>query len=973
MAPHRLVEREPLERLAELSGVWFWSQDEDLRFTYVSETVSILQGPSAAEHIGKTREEIAEGCYVSDESWGDLQRCVAKRIAFANLRFSRPGPEGAERWFKISGTPIFAADGAFAGYQGVGQEITDQVLIEEANTLLNETLISQRGPAYIKSALSGVAWLFRAGAAYIAVTDPEAPDRLHTTSVVRDNAEAENYSFPIAGTPCAAAMAAEQAVLFQPDLRRDFPDDPRFRDWDYAAYAACRLVDRTGAPFGVVALLRKRPFRFPMAMRSILGSLALRIVAERVRSSSEEALAASDARFRAFFDNLPGQAYIKNADLRYEWVNHNFNVFSRRPLASFLGRRVTEVVPNSAGAVELERNDREVLETGKVVDTVVNVANLAGRVAWLRAVKFPIRLESGETIGVGGVNLDVTDLVAAENARDEAIASLERRVAERTSALEKEVADRRRIEADIRESEARLREVLEDSPMGVSIIIDKPFKRLFHNRRITELLVGDSGVDLADVAGEDTFVRPEDYRLFFDRTAAGGRIRSMQFARKRPNGEIWHSLVDAGPIRYEGHDAVIIWIYDITARVETEQALEQSERRTREILDSSTAGISIFRRHSEKRSFVNRRLAEMYGAKSVEDFNAFGFASSLVRRADWFEASRLIERDGRLDQFLAERRRLDGSTFWLMVDARTIEFEGEPATIFWHFDITNQKRIEDDLRDTLDRLRLAQEELIQSERLASLGGMVAGMAHEINTPLGVALTATSLMEQQAVEVRQLIEQDALTRAKFDGFIGTVAEGAKVATANLAQAARMVGGFKQVAVDRSTEARRRVRLAPYVEEIIASLRPALKGRSIDISIDGDRTLEADIAAGALSQIVSNLVMNALMHAFPGDRRGQIAFTVERDGPLARLRYRDDGVGMTADVLKRAFEPFFTTKRAQGGSGLGMSIMYNLATSALQGAIKCQSSPGAGVRIDIEFPIAPIAPTADQPTVDRPVAT
>ncbi|MEQ9122151.1 MAG: PAS domain S-box protein, partial [Alphaproteobacteria bacterium] len=862
-----------------------------------------------------------------------------------------------------------------AGYQGVGQEITEQVQIEQTNTLLNETLIGERGPAYLKGALAGVASFLRAGAAFIAETDPASPDRLRTTFAFDGDAEAANYVYPIEGSPCAAAMAAEQAVLFQPNIRRDFPDDARFRDTTFTAYAASRLVDRSGAPFGVVALLRERPFRFPMAMRSILGSLALRIVAERVRSRAEDTVAASDARFRAFFDNLPGQAYIKNTDLRYEWVNQTFNAFSGRPLESFLGRRVTEAVPDSDGAAELERKDREVIETGKVVDSVVNVANLAGRDAWLRAVKFPNRLQTGETIGVGGINLDVTDLVAAEAARDEAIATLERRVAERTSALEKEVADRRRIETEIRKSESRLREVLEDSPMGVSIIVDKPFKRLFHNHRMTDLIVGDSEMDIEEVPGSQTFVRPEDYRLFFERTSTGRRIQSMQFARKRPNGEIWHSLVDAGPIRYEGQDAVIVWLYDITARVQTEQALEQSERRTREILDSSTAGISILRQHSEERIFINRRLADIYGAKSLEDLIAFGFDATIVRREDWLRARSLIERDGGFDQFLVERRRLDGTTCWLMVDARTIEFEGEPATIFWHYDITAQKRIEDDLRDTLDRLRLAQQELIQSERLASLGGMFAGMAHEINTPLGVALTATSLMEQQATEVRRLVEQNELTREKFDGFVATVAEGAHFATANLGQAARMVGGFKQVAVDRSTEARRRVRLAPYVEEVIASLRPALKGRPIAVSVVGDRALEADVAAGALSQIVSNLIMNALMHAFPAGASGRIEIAVEREGPMARLRYRDDGVGMTPEVLKRAFEPFFTTKRAQGGSGLGMSIIYNLATGALHGAIKCQSSPGEGVRIDIEFPVAPAADASpdDRAPDGRPVAS
>ncbi len=945
-----------LEAFAALGGLWFWEQDANLRFTYISKSIERLPGPSAASHIGKTREDLGVQ-YDGGETWAVLQHAVADRQPFADMRFRRPGPDGAMRYFSTSGEPVFDAAGAFQGYRGIGKEITERVLVDEAYKLMNERLVGLAGDIFFAEAIAAVAELLGADYAYIGEVGEPGNARIEILAAHDKTQAPAETTYALAGTPCAQVIATGGSVTHRRDVRKTFPDDARLARRRVQSYVACPLIEASGAIVGVIVLMRETPLGHPETALSILRALALRVIAERQRWRSEQALAASEARFQTFFDHLPGQAFIKNLEGRFVWVNRNFSMRSGRPPEFFIGRTAKEAIGNPVTAQALVDQDRAIIETGAVMDIEVNLSATTGSELWMRCVKFPILDGDGAIAGIGGVNLDVSARVVAEKARDEAMETLQDRIAERTQDLEREVEERRRVERAVKESEARLREVLEACPMGVSIVADAPFRRLFQNRRMGELLIGDAPLDVADIPGIETFVNPDDYYFFFREIAAGNRLTSMEFERKRPgDGTRWWSLVDAGPIRFEGQNAVIVWLYDITERVAAEDALKRNEQRIREILESSTAGISILRQDPIDRVFANRRMLEFFGVETLEELNAFGFENTIVNVEEWKRAYRTITETGALDHFVIERARPDGSSFWLLIDARTIQFEGEAAIIFWHFDITDQKRVEADLRETLDHLHLAQDELIQSERMVSLGQMVAGMAHEINTPLGVGLTAVSVLAQDAAAIRQSLEDGALTRTQFNAFVETVDEGASVAAVNLRQAADLVRNFKQVAVDQSSEERRNFNLFGYVQEVIGSLMPALKDTRHTIAVTGDRDVELESIPGAFAQILSNLVMNSLLHGFdPGDA-GHIKIKIERDGDFARLIYRENGKGMEPSVLKRIFEPFFTTKRGKGGSGLGMNIVYNLATQSLRGTIKCDSSPGKGIEVDIHVPIS-----------------
>ena len=259
-----------------------------------------------------------------------------------------------------------------------------------------------------------------------------------------------------------------------------------------------------------------------------------------------------------------------------------------------------------------------------------------------------------------------------------------------------------------------------------------------------------------------------------------------------------------------------------------------------------------------------------------------------------------------------------------------------------------------ELQQALDRLTLTQRQLLESEKLASLGGLVAGIAHEINTPLGVGVTAASHLAEEARRLDRLLDAGAIARSDLDRFRHAARESAELILRNLQRADGLVKSFKQVAVDQSNEERRVVDLGACMREIATTLGPALKKTPHTMRIECPAPVMCSTAPGALYQIVTNLVMNSLMHGFTPDTPGHIVVTVSREGDEALFDYADDGAGMDEATRGRIFDPFFTTRRGQGGSGLGMHIVYNLVTQVLGGGIDCTTAPGQGVRFLIRFP-------------------
>jgi signal transduction histidine kinase len=258
------------------------------------------------------------------------------------------------------------------------------------------------------------------------------------------------------------------------------------------------------------------------------------------------------------------------------------------------------------------------------------------------------------------------------------------------------------------------------------------------------------------------------------------------------------------------------------------------------------------------------------------------------------------------------------------------------------------------LNQALTQLQEAQSELVRQEKLASLGRLVAGVAHEINTPLGICVTATSHLVQELKLTREELADGTMTEDSLHAFLDVVDQSLRIMTTNTQRAAALVRSFKQVAVDQSSDDIRSFNLGAYVNEVLLSLQPKLKGRPVKVEVDCPKDLVLDSFPGAVSQILTNMLMNSLVHGFEREQAGHIRIHAALDDDTVVFEYGDDGAGMDADTLAKLFDPFFTTKRGSGGSGLGAHILYNLVTGALGGTLRVESEPGKGLQYHLRFP-------------------
>ncbi|MEE3129411.1 MAG: HAMP domain-containing sensor histidine kinase, partial [Pseudomonadota bacterium] len=259
-----------------------------------------------------------------------------------------------------------------------------------------------------------------------------------------------------------------------------------------------------------------------------------------------------------------------------------------------------------------------------------------------------------------------------------------------------------------------------------------------------------------------------------------------------------------------------------------------------------------------------------------------------------------------------------------------------------------------ELASSMDTLHQAQEQLVESERMASLGGLVAGIAHDVNTPLGVSVTAASFLQERLNNLKTDFEDKSLTSKNMASFIDEAEQTALLLLSNLERASDLIASFKQVAVDQTSETEREFVLGDYINEIIQSLKPSFKHTEHQINVSCPDNLVVTCAPGAIAQIVTNMVVNSITHGFENNVAGTITLDVKEAGENVVINYQDDGKGLSEEELSKLFDAFFTTKRGEGGSGLGTHIMYNLVTQSLHGHIEADSTLGNGLQYTIRFP-------------------
>lgn len=324
------------------------------------------------------------------------------------------------------------------------------------------------------------------------------------------------------------------------------------------------------------------------------------------------------------------------------------------------------------------------------------------------------------------------------------------------------------------------------------------------------------------------------------------------------------------------------------------------------------------------------------------------------------------------------RARGDDGCFFVMakpdrVAAAAREYFGvDPGTMREHgFDVPTyfeRKRAEEEVRRSLQKLQEAQEELVRKERLATVGLLVSGVAHEVNTPLGVAVTANGVAQDELNAMREKFEKGALTKGDLRNFLDRAGQAISLVETNLERAAHQITKFKRASIDHVSQEQRRLDIAAYVKETLESLGPLARRAGLEVSFTSDGPLECVTYPGAISQIVTNFVTNTAMHGSDDPPLSESGTTraprLRVDVRLTRLaddkvslRYSDDGRGMTEEVKAQAFQPFFTTGRAGGGSGLGLHIVQSLVADVLRGKIELDTAPGKGATFTVTFPVEP----------------
>lgn len=408
-------------------------------------------------------------------------------------------------------------------------------------------------------------------------------------------------------------------------------------------------------------------------------------------------------------------------------------------------------------------------------------------------------------------------------------------------------------------------------------------------------------------------------------------------------------------------DRTLALSHEVEERRRAEELMRDSQQELESILTVAPDGIVVIDCHGVVKK-VNLAAQRMFGWEEAElvgqkvnllmshphstDHDSYLQRYQLTREA------RVIGQEREVD---AKHR--NGETFPVGLSVSEVELRGECHYVGVLRDIRERKAAQ-------DALSRAQQQTLEAQKMAALGSLVAGVAHEINTPVGVGVTAVSHLREEVDAFLQRYRAGEMKRSDLEHLLGTSTESTQIIQDNLARASDLIRSFKEIAVDQTGDDVRDVKLGEYLERVMTSLRPRLKNRPVEVScLIEPEDLTVRLQAGGISQIAANLVINSLTHAFGPEDSGKIGFTVTRQGQGVTLVYHDTGKGMSAEVASRIFDPFFTTKRGQGGSGLGMHIVFNLVTKTYGGTIACDSAPGAGTRFTITIPDCVVGQTTE----------
>ena len=447
-------------------------------------------------------------------------------------------------------------------------------------------------------------------------------------------------------------------------------------------------------------------------------------------------------------------------------------------------------------------------------------------------------------------------------------------------------------------------------------------------------------------------------------------------------GQVREALLNAVVFASRGERYIIALLRDVTDERKAARALQESEARFVRLFDQSPLPMCYSSDENQYRSTQwNLAWFDAFGFDPVEDQGKSGL--ELQVWVDPEERARLLRMTAEGTAFTdveVQMRRRTGELRWISLSTRLFDEMRRTMVLFTYFDITDRKRAQEgmlelnaqlearvarrtaelqgangELSQALSTLQIAQDQLVQSEKLAALGSLVAGVAHELNTPIGNGLTVASTLEHRIESFQALVNQ-GLRKSDLQTLLTDMQLASEILVRNLGRAAALVASFKQVAVDQTSSHRRTFDLGAVVAEILVTLNPALRKTACSVHTRIDDGLAMNSYPGPLGQVLTNLINNAVLHGFEPGEEGKIEVQAwSKDANEVVIEVRDSGRGIAPENLHRVFDPFFTTRLGQGGSGLGLHIVHNLVHSVLGGRIAVHSRPGAGATFSITLPM------------------
>jgi PAS domain S-box-containing protein len=550
-------------------------------------------------------------------------------------------------------------------------------------------------------------------------------------------------------------------------------------------------------------------------------------------------------------------------------------------------------------------------------------------------------------------------------------------------AIVREITEQRRMELALRESEEKFSTIFHQLPVAIAVTTKQDGRYIDINETwldqfgyVREEVIGKTGAELNFWVDSDVRRKLAEYlaeRPNFVRWEIEFRARDGRIVPTECSGRLFE---------LSGEDVVIWSAPDIAERRRIEHALRESEEKFSAIFHLSPVALGVTSVPEGRYLDVNEAWTSQFGYSREDMIGKTSLDIGLW--IDVAERTRLfndVAEGSRVQNREVHFRRGDGTELLCELSGHVFELARQPVLIWSAHDVTEHRRVQQEIRDlnvqlearvrertvrlqtaneelaaAVEALKLAQDELVRSEKMAALGSLVAGVAHELNTPIGNSVTVASTLFEKTQDFSREAASGQVRRTSLESYLVSARTASELLMRSLSQANDLVSSFKQVAVDQTSAQRRRYDLKLVVEEVMATLAPILKPTPFKFELDISDKLVMDGFPGPLGQVITNLVTNSLAHGFEGRQQGLIRVAGKRSGKGSiELIFSDDGAGIPEADLKHIFNPFFTTKLGRGGSGLGLHIVYNIVTRTLGGRIHVSSQPGAGTSFRLLLPV------------------